>query len=207
MKITVLLATIGKPTLARTLASFKDQAWQEGDEILVASDDNHVQVVNMCNAAGVPWSHVLLGGGPHKDWGHTPRNVAMPHAKGNFICHFDDDDVALPTMLRDMHAALDKDRDCVHLFRMLRYKKQDKIWLKEGVLRRRFVSTQNILHPNVPGTFGVWARFYGGDFFFIRDTCTKVGKVLWHDQVTCVYAPSPLMNLDQVLAWYTQVSG
>ncbi len=199
--ISLLLPTLGRATLARTLASLVNQAWLPGDEVMVLSDDNHDAVAQQFAASGLPGRCIAVMGGPHRDWGHHQRNQCMKLAQGDFLCHFDDDDAALPTMIADMRAAATQGR-AVYLCRMKDYKSGRLVWRQEGVLKRRFVSTQNILHVNEPATFGTWLPIYGGDFYAIRDTAARVGVVRWINVCTCVYAPPPELTLEAVLQWY-----
>lgn len=205
MKLTLMLATVGRNTLARTLQSLERQAWQPGDEVMVVTDTNHSQVSKMLSEQGfnksLPLRHLAIKDGPHKDWGHTPRNRTMHLAAGDFLCHFDDDDVALPSMVKDIHAVLAE--PAVHLFRLIAHNKKRKVWTVPGLIQRSHISTQNVVHPNIPKTFGRWGRFYGGDHQFIAQTAAFYpGRVKFHDVVTCVYNPPPDLTLDDVLNWY-----
>lgn len=197
MRLSVLLPTINKPTLLRTLQSLSNQAWIPGDEILVISDDNHRDV--MCLVANMksstlPLRHVQIDDGPHKDWGHTPRNRCTRLAQGNYLMHIDDDDVVVDNGIEQIRSKLTK-IPTVHMFRMFDDKKQKKIWTKEGQLKRRHISTQNIVHPNNIRTFGEWGLWYGGDSQFIIQTCAKVNNIQWHDIVTVIY--NPQMNVSK----------
>lgn len=201
---TVILPTIGRATLARTLESLYAQDWRTGDELLVLADDNiHEVRQQVFGTHQLPFLRVVsVLGGPHKDWGHTPRNLHMKDALGSHLCHFDDDDVALPNMMSAYRDSVRAAPDHVHLFRMLPHKTRRLVWKKAGLLQRAAVSTQNIVHPNRPSTFGVWKPMYGGDFFFIQETVAKcANQVLWRDVVTCVYGPPADMTYQDVLAW------
>ena len=205
MKLTVMLATVGRPTMLRTLRSLENQEWQAGDEVVVVTDANHSDVAKILTESGfyktLPLRHIAIKDGPHKDWGHTPRNRTMHLAKGDFLCHFDDDDVALPNMVRDMRAVLGE--PAVHMFRMIAHRNRRLVWTTPGLIKRRHVSTQNIVHPNAPATFGRWGSFYGGDSQFIIQTAAHYpGRILFHDVVTCVYNPPAALTLEEVLDWY-----
>ena len=204
-KISVLLATIGKPCLARALEGFSKQAWGPEDELVVVSDGNHEVVDSVCLASNIKQlRRVSVAGGPYKDWGHTPRNLTMHTMRGDYICHFDDDDLALPDMLKNMHSVL-TEIPSVHMFRYWKYKTERLVWTKYGCTDMGQVSTQNILHPNLPKTFGHWGLYYGGDCQFIRETCNNFpDNVHFHDIITCVYAPPAEFNARQIIGWYLQ---
>ncbi len=207
MKFSVLLPTIGRPTLLRTLLSLKHQAWELGDEILLLSDDNHGAVADILGLAAMPRDlvkHFQVEDGPYKDWGHTPRNLYMRDAAGDFLCHFDDDDVAARDMIHSMRQVC-VDRDYVHMFRMVNYGTGRVVWTKKGLLKRKHISTQNIVHPFDPDNFGKWGTYYGGDSAFIRETAGKYpGRVQWHEKITCVYNPPAALSYSEVQNWLTR---
>lgn len=210
MKLSLLLATIGRPTLLRTLRSLEQQAWQPGDEVMILTDGNHEEVAKLLLEENfhqsLPIRHLTITDGPHKDWGHTPRNRTMHLAQGDFLCHFDDDDVALPGMIASIHQVLGA--PLVHMFRMIDYKSQRQVWTKKGLLQRRHVSTQNVVHPNDPKKFGRWGSFYGGDAQFIMQTAKFYqGRVCFHDLITCVYKPPNELSYEDVIAWFTARPG
>ncbi len=201
MKISILLPTIAKVSLGRMLESLQKQDWQTGDEVLLLADDNHASASFLWQQSKLPGRCIPVVGGPHKDWGHTPRNLHMADAQGDYLCHLDDDDVASPTMLSDLRHCIKTMSTLVHLFRMIRVKDRQKIWKRKGVLTRTHVSTQNIAHPNRPDTFGTWAPVYGGDADFIHQTVLKCGGALWHDVVTCVYGPPTAWTAQETWRW------
>lgn len=208
MKLSVLLTTIYKRTLLRTLQSLEKQAWEAGDEVLLVSDDCHDEVIKLITDTkfNMPIRHIPIKDGPHKDFGHTPRGRTMKKASGNYICHLDDDDIYLSDAIKNMRQSCKQDLKAVHLFRMIRYSDKRIIWTKEGQLKRKHISTQCICHPNKPSTFGVWGPYYGGDFQFCAQTCAKVGKVIWDNIITSVWNPDPELSLEQVYKWYDSLS-
>ena len=55
----------------------------------MVSDDRH-EAAALWAAAGLPGRHVPLPNGAHQDWGHTPRNRALPLVRADFVLHVDD---------------------------------------------------------------------------------------------------------------------
>src|SRR6266851_4883196 len=92
--LSVVIATIGRPTLIATLESLRQLA--PTDEILLLTDGDHPQVISMLNSAGLACSSQHIVHQPQaNDWGHTLRNLYSHRAKGERVLHIDDDDVYL----------------------------------------------------------------------------------------------------------------
>jgi glycosyltransferase involved in cell wall biosynthesis len=159
----VILPTRGRPTLRRTLASLLPQL-EPGDELMILRD-----------ASG--------------DAGDTPRNDAMPRARGSHLLFIDDDDVYVPDALAKMRRFAEEQPDRIGIFK-LEYVVGTHRWV-EPVLRYKNVSTQTFLVPNVPGKLGRWeARDnVAGDFVFIEETARLQGEPIFVDQVTVMARP------------------
>lgn len=158
-RLTVIVASCGRPTLARTLDSVKPQL-HRGDEVLVS-------VNNDC------------------PWGHAARNQLMLVARGNTLLFMDDDDVYLPGALSAVRAAVAAEPDRLHIFRM-RYASGGELWTWPQVMQGN-VSTQMIAVPNRPADLGTWGTRYEGDLDFISST--KMGEPVWHEDVIALIRP------------------
>ena len=159
----VILATRGRRTLTRTLDSLIGQL-EPGDELMILCDDSD-------------------------DAGDTPRNDAMPRARGSHLLFIDDDDVYAPGAFRTMRRFADENPGRIGIFK-LEYVVRTRRWI-EPVLRYKNVSTQTFLVPNAPGKLGHWAATKGvaGDFVFIRETARLQGEPAFVDEVTVFARP------------------
>lgn len=196
-RLSLLIVTVGRPTLARTLESLSDQAWVPGDEVLVASDDAHDEVGRIVSASSDqgPLRHLQVPGGPYRDWGHTPRNLMMTECKADYLMHLDDDDLLCPHAIANIRAKLIADA-VIHLFRFVRYQTGVLTWPEENVIELGHVGTPNIVHPNIPETFGEWGQTHEGDFDFIKHVCGRV-PVAWHNVITVVVDPPTGLTVAQ----------
>lgn len=185
----ILLPTIGRPSLARTLASIYTQRLEFGDEVLLAIDANY-------NAAHATWDAAKLSGkvfsipnGPHCDWGHTPRNLVMPYATGDYLLSIDDDDSYEPGAFDAIRRALAENPQRPHIFRM-RYK-GGLLWRDNAVEVGNF-STQQLVIPNDPSKLGKYGSRYEGDYDFMLQTLSLYpqGSVVWREEVIARYRDS-----------------
>lgn len=167
--ISFIIATIGRPSLAETLASI---TCLPGDEVIVIGNvpdttDGHVRFIP-CP--------------PGHDWGSTERNVATPLARGRYLAHIDDDDVYAPGARALMAEAITDAPDRFVIFRM-RYPDGFTIW-QDPVVRWGNVGTPMMLMPNVPAKLGQWGeRQDCGDLHFLQTMRWGADEVAWRPEV------------------------
>jgi glycosyltransferase involved in cell wall biosynthesis len=162
-QFSIIVATSGRPTIHRTLRSILPQL-EPGDEVMVVRDAS-------------------------SDAGDTPRNDAMPRARGTHLLFMDDDDVYVPGALGTMRRFADENPGRIGIFK-LEYAVGNRRWV-EPELRYKNVSTQTFLVPNVPGKLGRWERHgrVAGDFVFIEETVRLQGEPIFVDEVTVLARP------------------
>lgn len=168
--ITFIIPTTGRPSLQRTLASI--ECWP-GDEILLVGDrvfvdDPHVRSVQCAKG---------------NDWGHTERNVGMPHAQGRYLAHIDDDDIYVPGARALMADAIQQTPDRPVLFKM-QAPNGVTLWQHKEI-RCGNVGTPQILMPNQPTMFGRWESFIGGDCAFLQSCKWNAEDYVWREEVIC----------------------
>ncbi len=193
VSLSIIVPTLGRPSLASTLLTLTEQT-QDDDEVIVvmAEHANPYEVSAMVTACAVfPGSWRLLyclHSGPGR--GDAERNLGMKHATGTHLAFMDDDDVYLPGALDLMRRHAHPDRTVIF---QLDYRNRGLgiIW-SEPVLRYSNVSTQMILVPNVPEKLGVWAPFQeteACDWVFIRDTVELQDDPVWVPEVIAQIRP------------------
>lgn len=164
MTITVIIPTIGRPTLTRAIASVFPQL-EPGDEVMVLRD-----------ATG--------------DWGASARTDMMGRARGEYLAFVDDDDIMTPTALACIRRAIKEQPNRPHLFRLARNLCCD-ILPPARILERGYVSTQMLVCPNVSDLLGKWGSHYAGDFDFIASTIALYppDSLVWNEEVIGVWRP------------------
>lgn len=177
----IIIPTIGRPTLTRTLASIREQIRLPGDEVLVMADGPSPEARQQWEAAGLRGSYLEL---PARvgDIGHTARNQAMRHAMGDYLLFMDDDDLYLPGAFAIVRQAIADRPGQVLLFRM-QFPDGVRLWQRR-VVEFGNVSTQMIVHPN-RRPFATWGPHRGGDYPYIRDTIRAAGGCVWREEVIC----------------------
>lgn len=164
--LSVCVASSGRPTLARTLASVVDQL-RPGDELLV--DVNR-----------------------DSPWGHRARNRMMPKARCTGLVFIDDDDEYFDGGLEAMRRAHLADPG-VHIFKM-EYLDGRRLWIDRRVCLGN-ISTQMFCVPNLWADLDdqrlrhlpKWGDRYEGDFDFISSMCHLIGGPKWHKEVVALY--------------------
>ena len=160
--ISFIVATLGRESLTRTLASI--ELWP-GDEILV-----------------------VRGKPPAGDWGHTERNAALPLAKGGWLAFIDDDDVYVKGHRAHQADAImgmiGRRRLFPILFRM-RYRSDGRIlWRDNDMdLRNGNVGTPMMLVPNIPDRLSTFGHRFEGDFDFMNSWSWPRRNVVWNPVV------------------------
>lgn len=189
--LSLVIPTIGRPTLARTLASVRQQLWRAGDEVLLVGDGPQPIARDLWNQFKLPGRYleteIVLG-----HWGHGVRNWVFDnnHAIGQFVMALDDDDELTPQAVDTVRRAIAAAPDQPHLFRMSGVPGLGTLW-KVKELAEQNVGTPMFVTPNDSGRLGRYTLRYGGDFDFIQATCAMYGNDLtWHPEVICRVRPN-----------------
>ncbi len=161
--LSIIIATLGRDTLAKTIASLTGQL-KHGDEVIIERDNTD-------------------------DMAATPRTRGAAAATGDYLLFIDDDDVYRPEALGLVRTAVVEHPDRVHLFAL----EGGTGWRLPQFGRDvcvENVSTQMIVVPNDPTRFGHWGPRRRGDFDFIQSTILNWGDPpVWHQRSLAVWRP------------------
>lgn len=191
--ISLVIATIGRPTLARSLASLRCQEWIPGDEVLVVGDGTQPVARELCGlfANALPLRY-LENPGPTGLWGHHARNWVLDAklCRGAYLMALDDDDEYTPGAIAAARAAFAASAEPrPHIFRMSGHPSCALLWA-EPVLRVGSFGTPCIAAPNDPARLGRYGHRYTGDFDFAESTCAAYpGGPAWREEVICRVRP------------------
>lgn len=181
--LSVIIPTIGRPTLAEALASLVPAGLSADDEVIVVCDGLELldQVGQVVQEARLPASARVLAIPRAGDHGHTPRNEAMEEARGDRIVSLDDDDLAEPgayDRVRQL-AAQHPDRPLV-----LRFEAQDGRVIPYGpYLLKATIGTPAFVPVNRAGRLAPYASEHGGDWTHIVNTVALQGEPVFDRQI------------------------
>lgn len=163
--VSFIIATIGRPSLQRTLESIETRP---GDEILVVAD-----LTTTRNLSAQPFiannPQVRLLDCPRgNDWGHRERTFAMPLARGSFLSFMDDDDYYSPGHRSAMEEAMSSHPNSPTIFSMRLHHMGGLVLWQDKEVRCGQVGTPMYFPPNDPSKLGTWPPHYGGDCTFMQ---------------------------------------
>lgn len=182
-RITILMTTIGRPTLPRALAAVKRQELLADDEVLLVNDGPANPFVEASwKAAGLPGRIVNLNQGPHGDHGHTPRNMALPFVSGGYVIHLDDDDESANGIVATVRESIEASPGSFFVFSAL-WPSGLTRWETKSITEGN-VGTSMFVHPaGIP--LGKFGNHYCGDFEFISQTVAlnPDREIVWRSEV------------------------
>ena len=155
--ISFIIPSVGRPSLARTLASI--DSWP-GVEVLVIQ--RHP---------------------PSGHWGNEERQEGTDKAKCDWLAYIDDDDTYVPSHRAIMNRAIaENPKPCPILFR-LKFPSGRVIWQKKWV-KNGNVSSQMILVPNIKDMLSVWDQKHRwADFQFINHWKWPAKVINWRQEI------------------------
>lgn len=187
--LSVVIPTIGRDELKRTLQSIANQA-EPGDEVLVVGD-THGRIPDhippMVESFG--FRYLTLDAGRYA-WGHPQINYGMAEARGDYLVFIDDDDIFTPAAFRAIRSNITELGP--YMFRFMITQHENRILWQESVLKESLVGGHMFVVPNIKDKLGQWTDRYAGDFDFIRETADLWGedRIAWRTELIAVTRPA-----------------
>lgn len=178
----VVVPTIGRQSLARTLESIRQQVGRQEAEIVVVADTHAgthlaalLPVPALCAAYHA--RYVPHDGGLHA-WGQPQRNHGQAVARGAWLAFSQDDGAWLPGAWAAIHGSIGDPvgERCPRLFQVS--PRPGLVVWDSRQLDAGHVDADCLVVPNRPARLGMWTPEYTGDAAMIAET---VG--LWQGQV------------------------
>ena len=182
MRLSVITPTIGRPSLADTLASIAYQLGA-GDEHLVIGDGAQPEAAVMCKQFYASYHDGPIA----RDYGNTQRDVGAWLATGDYLLYCDDDDTFTPDALAIVREAVAREPDIPHIFRMT-HPTFKVLWQRPALVPGN-VGTPMFVVPR-DGRLARWndqhSDTYQADFSFIsRTVANHGGRCGWHEGIVC----------------------
>lgn len=184
-RLSVVIPTCGRSSLADTLESIVRQEWIEGDEVVVVADGSHEQAREDFLDSGLPGR--FLTHGPTRNFGNAQREFAYRVCHGDFIVHMDDDDIFAEEAFVKIRKAVATAPSCAHLFRVVA-PWGEVVWTDPGVIEQGNVCTIQLVVPNVREALPKWPRRQGGNIGFTRD-CRETFGLMWRPEIIAICRP------------------
>jgi glycosyltransferase involved in cell wall biosynthesis len=175
--ISVVIATLGRPTLQRAVDSAR---W--ADEIVVVYDAEELP-------ARIPDGARAYACGPTNHWGAEQREYGIARASGTHVAFMDDDDVYIPGASPAIRRAVRARPARVHIFKM---RDTEREYGGHGSVVQGSIGSPMFVVPK-NGPLGRWSTRYEGDFDFITSTLAQRGdKPRFHGEVVALVRPGDL---------------
>ena len=188
--LSVIIPTIGRPTLKRTLDSIRAQQLVDGDEVLVVQDGPPDEATRaIVEESRI--AHYMATGKRAGDFGATPRNFGMAVAGGEYLASMDDDDTYTEGAFGVIRRAAARHPDRPLMFRIFGPSSEKRLW-RFKTIRMGNVGSTMFVAPNVPGKVGRWGNHRAQDFQFIHSTLAlwPAGSLVWCPEVIALYLRS-----------------
>lgn len=185
MSLSIIVPTVGRPSLAATLASLVSQLDRSagGDEVLVIGGPAGA----VEPFVGDVIRHIPCPPGRH--WGCEERTLGISQARQSHLAFLDDDDVWVPGARAAIARAIAETPDRPILFRMC-FPSGLILWA-DPVLRCGNVGTPMIVIPNDPIRLGRWTVRYCGDYEFLASMRWAASDIVWCDEVIAEIGAKP----------------
>ncbi len=190
----IIVPTIGRTTLGRTLRSIIGAGAQADDQVLVVGDSGRPPADRWAARRDAAMFmtrlqlHYIEAGHPESMAGAHQRNVAQGLATGSHLLFLDDDDVYTPGALAAIRRHVTEEPEEVHVHKMRAASKRfsyTTLWL-DPVVRMGNIGTPMFCVPNWPSLVGEWPlNQYCNDISFMEDTLRRRGSGFcrWHHDI------------------------
>jgi len=177
--ISVIVPTIGRDTLERTLDSLLCF-----NEVIVVSDGHDEDIQKDWSDFGYRYAWVT---DPASCVGHAQRNAGMALASCDYIAFCGDDDVMTPGAYDVIQKAL-YSANAPHIFKVDTWS-CGIVW-RNTELYEGNIDCGGLVVPNIKPKLGRFTYRYSGDYDFIVETLRLMEKApVWNDNVIQVCRP------------------
>lgn len=184
--LTIVVPTIGRPSLKNTLDSIASQI-QMFDQVFIVADGIYPQSKALAKTYGIQYGYFEFADGPAGDWGARARNFGVDLAKKAYIAFMDDDDQYLPGAFAFIKNAIKTFPGDPFMFRMIHGKSM--LWTRNDLAVGN-VSSQMVVVPNIKKKLGRFTSRYEGDFDFIKSTAdlyaTDYDPFIWREEIISI---------------------
>lgn len=184
----IIIPTMSRPTLRRTLISLMHAGVAKTDQVIVIEDGTmgcaESVTKELCATLGV---EAVFLRQPTRAGSGAARTRAFTFATRTHLIFIDDDDQFTPNALIAMRQAVSTKPDVPHVFKMRNCNYSRAHWRvlwTDPVLRVGNVGTPMVCLPNIRTKLEVWKDGHPcDDFFFFERTFKNFEAAQWHEDV------------------------
>jgi glycosyltransferase involved in cell wall biosynthesis len=183
-RLSVIVPTTGRASLARALQSLADQPLAPEDEVLVVGEGDPVA------ATVARFGYTWIACPPGHNFGCDERTLGIARATGTHLVFLDDDDAFLPGAFAAIRAAVAAAPGRPVMFRMIA--PGGRVLWTDPVVRIGNHGTPQFVPPNDPARLGQWGTRYEGDFDFCVSTLAHypADALVWDPTVIYTCRPT-----------------
>jgi len=189
VRLSVVIPTIGRPTLERTLDSVISAKYRAGDEVIVVGDGKIPEAERLVTANTHRMNAIYHETEKTGGWGGPQRTLGMHLASGTHLLFMDDDDVYAPTAFEIIRKAALEHPSKLIIFKMQSFTTRwawKVLWSHKSIFLGN-VGTPMIVVPNTPPQIGVWGDRYASDLAFYESTVKKwpgnETSIIWKEDI------------------------
>lgn len=194
--LSIVVPTLNRPTLRRTLQSIRDAGAGPQDEVIVVWGDGGDPTAVVDSVEPTMKDRIILAKAtPKPDYGNTQKTAGMRAATGTHVAFMDDDDVYKPGAFQKIRQELLKNPGLPHQFQVWIGPPHNRKKWKEPKVVYGQILTSGIVVPNDPrlpswpirgenGKLTPWGET-GNDVIFAQE-CEKLfgGFVFCHELIS-----------------------
>jgi glycosyltransferase involved in cell wall biosynthesis len=187
LQLSIVIPTIGRPELRKTLESILSAGIRPVDEVYVVADGKCPEARVICADFEDRLNLKYLETRKIGCFGGHQRNIGMGLARGTHVLFMDDDDRYKAGALDVVRKAVSLSPNVPHFFKaesMTDRRRWKVIWEEKRVFLGN-LSSQMFVFPIVDGLLGTWPMGHCCDYGFIMDTIPRFGedRIVWHEEV------------------------
>lgn len=191
--IGVVIATPGRQSLAKTLASIHYQR-ENVEDVLVVGDgysEPTRELVEYFATLGLPCRYQATE--KTRDWGHSQINYGLQHVRGDYICYEDDDDIKLPRSFEEMSRLIAQFDEPMPLIGRVKTPQLGLLWQTPGP--QAVLDGHCLVAPNNKKKLGWMSSEHHGDQCYLHTTLRHYPRWQWTDRIWTLTRPEWVMEV------------
>lgn len=185
--LSVVIPTIGRPSLEDSLESIARQDLHHEDEVLVVGDGFQHKAAQLVMEFKDRLDVRYVSHGPTRNFGNAQRTFGLGMVHGDYVAFLDDDDVFGPEAFTQIRKALVAENFPEMVFFKTVAPWGEVVWTDEGVFEQGNICTVQMVVAN-RRPFPPWPLRQGGNVRWAQVMAER-GRVVWRREITTICRP------------------